>query len=171
MSIGENIKKIRKEKGLTQKELGKLINVSESQIGSYENGYRNPKIVTIRKISKALDVYMGEIIDDWDLIPDEDLKKDFEKSIELENKKFYKELDKRQITLIYELIGKIFKETGKYPINLNDANGLNIFLNKNLTEYKTLTNEELKKIEDDILTYLDFLLEKALKDKEVIKLR
>lgn len=171
MSIGENIKKIRKEKGLTQKELGKLINVSESQIGSYENGYRNPKIVTIRKISKALDVYMGEIIDDWELIPDEDLKKDFEKLIELENKKFYKELDKRQITLIYELIGKIFKETGKYPTNLNDANGLNIFLNKNLTEYKTLTNEELKKIEDDILTYLDFLLEKALKDKEVIKLR
>ena len=70
---------------------------------------------------------------------------------------------------MYELIREIFQRYGKYPVNLNDIDGLNIFLNKKLTEYKTLSNEELKAIEKDVLNYLDFLLDKALKEKEVIE--
>ena len=54
MAIGENIRKIRKEKKLTQKELGKLCGMSEAQIGQYENGLRNPKMETLKKIAKAL---------------------------------------------------------------------------------------------------------------------
>lgn len=51
MAIGENIRKIRKEKKLTQKELGKLCGMSEAQIGQYENGLRNPKMETLKKNS------------------------------------------------------------------------------------------------------------------------
>lgn len=43
MAIGENIKKIRKEKGLTQKELGKLCGMSEAQIRHYELNYKSPR--------------------------------------------------------------------------------------------------------------------------------
>ncbi len=70
MSVGENIKKIRKEKGLTQKKLGELCEpcISESTIRKYELGILNPKIETIDKIAAALDVpiltLMGhEVID------------------------------------------------------------------------------------------------------------
>ena len=35
--VGQEIKKVRYRIGLTQKELGKLIGKSESQIGAYEN--------------------------------------------------------------------------------------------------------------------------------------
>lgn len=44
--VGQEIKKVRYRMGMTQKELGKLIGKSESQIGAYENAsatrrYRN----------------------------------------------------------------------------------------------------------------------------------
>ena len=56
MSIGDNIKRIRLKKNLTQKKLGLLSGMSESQIGQYETGKRNPKKDTLDKIAKALDV-------------------------------------------------------------------------------------------------------------------
>ena len=64
MAIGENIRKIRKEKKLTQKELGKLCGMSEAQIGQYENGLRNPKMETLKKIANALDINYLDLLDD-----------------------------------------------------------------------------------------------------------
>lgn len=56
MTIGENLRKIRKEKKLTQKQLGKLCGINEVQIRQYELGKANPKIETVSRIAKALDV-------------------------------------------------------------------------------------------------------------------
>ena len=56
MTIGENIKKIRLEKGWTQEQLGKLLNISQAMVAKYENNKRNPKLETLQKISTALDV-------------------------------------------------------------------------------------------------------------------
>lgn len=55
-TIGINIKKIRQEKGLTQKKLAQACNMYESQIRKYESGKVKPKINTLGKISKALEV-------------------------------------------------------------------------------------------------------------------
>lgn len=64
MNIGENIKRIRKQKGLTQKKLSELCGINEAQIRRYELGKKNanPKIETIKKIADALNVDMDEII-------------------------------------------------------------------------------------------------------------
>lgn len=57
MTTGEKIKRIRKEKKLTQRELGiKLGGVSQQQIGQWENGQSNPKYETLKKIANALEV-------------------------------------------------------------------------------------------------------------------
>ncbi len=56
MTLGQNIRRYRIEKGLTQKELGKKLDVSQAMIGQYESGSRNPKLATIRKISEALTI-------------------------------------------------------------------------------------------------------------------
>ncbi len=64
MFIGEKIKKLRKEKGLTQKELAKRLGVTQQMIASYENGVRYPKMETIKKIADALNVDMFELIFD-----------------------------------------------------------------------------------------------------------
>ncbi len=61
MTVAENIKRIRKEKGLTQKQLGERCGMSESTLRQYEIGYRNPKLETIQKIAAALHVSPSEL--------------------------------------------------------------------------------------------------------------
>lgn len=52
--IGEMIKNIRKERNLTQEELGQLVGVQKSQISKLEKGSKNVTIATILKIFDAL---------------------------------------------------------------------------------------------------------------------
>lgn len=57
MNIGEQIRIYRKKAGLSQKELGIKLGVSQQNIAQYENGLRTPKIETIFKIAESLDVF------------------------------------------------------------------------------------------------------------------
>lgn len=57
MTVGDNIKRIRLEKGLTQKQLGEKCNIAESTIRKYELGLLNPKRQTIKKIAEGLGVF------------------------------------------------------------------------------------------------------------------
>ncbi len=50
-----NIKDARKEKGLKQIELARLINVSIQTISGYETGYAQPPIDTLIKIADVLE--------------------------------------------------------------------------------------------------------------------
>jgi len=52
--LGEMIKKTRKERNLTQSELGEMIGVQKAQISRIENNARNVTIETILKVFKAL---------------------------------------------------------------------------------------------------------------------
>lgn len=56
MTVGEKIKELRTQKGMTQKELGKKCGFADSAIRRYELGNANPKLETIQKISNALEV-------------------------------------------------------------------------------------------------------------------
>jgi len=62
MTTGQRIKKIRKEKGLTQKALGELCGIAEPTIRQYESGRLNPKIETVEKIAVALGVLPNALI-------------------------------------------------------------------------------------------------------------
>lgn len=62
MNIGENIRKLRKEKKLTLKSLGVKVGLSEQAIGQYERGDRTPNIEILTAISKALDCDLFHII-------------------------------------------------------------------------------------------------------------
>lgn len=62
MSIGEQIRKHRKGAGISQKELGNRLGISQQQIAQYENGKRIPKIETLQKIAIALGVPSYEIL-------------------------------------------------------------------------------------------------------------
>lgn len=56
MTIGENIRRIRKERGLTLRQLGDMLGTTEAYIRAYESGRRNPKPGSLERIAKALDV-------------------------------------------------------------------------------------------------------------------
>lgn len=59
---GSRIKEIRKQKGLTQKQLGEKCGMYESQIRKYENGNANPKVETLKKIASALEVSLDSLL-------------------------------------------------------------------------------------------------------------
>lgn len=59
--IGNRIKDIRKNLGLTQKELANKTGLTRESIGNYERGDRTPDINSIIKISKALNVEISDI--------------------------------------------------------------------------------------------------------------
>jgi HTH-type transcriptional regulator/antitoxin HipB len=52
--LGEAIKQARKERNLTQEELGKLVGVQKSQISKLENSLTDARFDTIIKVFKAL---------------------------------------------------------------------------------------------------------------------
>ncbi|AJW76950.1 transcriptional regulator [Marinitoga sp. 1197] len=59
-----NLKKIRNKKGLTIKELSLKTNLAESTIARIENGiFKNPGILTLKKIAKALGTTVEELFD------------------------------------------------------------------------------------------------------------
>lgn len=62
LQVGSRIKKIRKEKGYTQKNFAKEIGVTYSTYSNYENNNRVPNAETLHKIADALGVTVGELL-------------------------------------------------------------------------------------------------------------
>lgn len=56
MLLGKRIKSLRKEKGLTQEELGKLINVTKVSICCYEKETRVPTLETLLALAEVFNV-------------------------------------------------------------------------------------------------------------------
>jgi DNA-binding XRE family transcriptional regulator len=52
--LGEMIKSVRKEKHLTQEQLGKLVGVNKSQISKLERNTKNVTLETILRVFRAL---------------------------------------------------------------------------------------------------------------------
>jgi transcriptional regulator with XRE-family HTH domain len=57
-----NFKIARQRKGLRQKELGDLINLSSNTISNYEAGIRDPDIKTLIKIAQVLEVTIDYLV-------------------------------------------------------------------------------------------------------------
>ena len=53
--IGTILRNIRKLKGLTQKQIGKKLNLAENTISNYETEYSNPTFNVINKIATICD--------------------------------------------------------------------------------------------------------------------
>jgi len=70
MNIGESMKKLRIDKGMTQQQQqhSELVNISRISIGNYERGDRIPPVDIALKISMALGVPIGDIIDTGNVI-------------------------------------------------------------------------------------------------------
>lgn len=54
--VGRNVKRIRQEKGLTQEQFSLVSGFSQQYISGLETGHRNPTVVTVYELAKALGV-------------------------------------------------------------------------------------------------------------------
>lgn len=97
--IGENIKKLRKEKGITLSNLAKQSGVSKSYLSSLERGLKtNPSIQIVESVAGVLSIDINELLDrdinplkinkEWNEFVEEAIKVGIEKEM-LEN---YREL-------------------------------------------------------------------------------
>lgn len=62
MTIGDRIRKARKARGLTQKQLGEASGTSEITIRQYETGKRQPRIKQLRAVASALGVNITDLV-------------------------------------------------------------------------------------------------------------
>jgi transcriptional regulator with XRE-family HTH domain len=63
-SLGERLRRLRRERSLTQEELAHLCGVSQEMIAKTEQGRRHPRVTVLAKLAQALDVPLSELIDD-----------------------------------------------------------------------------------------------------------
>jgi transcriptional regulator with XRE-family HTH domain len=60
--LGKNIAKKRKEGGMSQSDLAYKIGMEVPNLSVIENGKSNPQVLTLLKISAALNVHLREIL-------------------------------------------------------------------------------------------------------------
>ena len=60
--LGENIKRIRTEKGMSQGDLCRALELDRAYMSNVESGKKNPTLLTITNIAKALGVSVDELL-------------------------------------------------------------------------------------------------------------
>ena len=60
--LGQNLKKIRTEKKMSQGDIARTLGVDRGYISNIENGKKNPTLATIDKLAKALGVSADELL-------------------------------------------------------------------------------------------------------------
>lgn len=118
MEFKDNLKLIRKNKKITQKELANLLGKNQVTIARYETGDIIPPLSVIEQIAKVLDITTDELLTTktklWNF-SHEDLtsKIDFEKIEQIEN-----ELSKKLLKISNEELAELFYL--KYGLKLTE---------------------------------------------------
>ena len=60
--LGDNLKRIRTEKGISQGEIARILETDKGFVSNIENGKTNPTLATISRLAKALGVSTDELL-------------------------------------------------------------------------------------------------------------
>nr|DAS09683.1 MAG TPA: helix-turn-helix domain protein [Caudoviricetes sp.] len=63
MNLGENIKKARKESGMTQQELAKRLHVYQKDISRWENNELTPSAIALAGICRELNASADKVLE------------------------------------------------------------------------------------------------------------
>ena len=61
--IGDRIRKLRQERGLSQEKFANLCELDRTYIASIEQGNRNVSIVNLKKIARAFELTLSELFE------------------------------------------------------------------------------------------------------------
>lgn len=158
IKVGSNIKMIRKDKKMSQKDMAKILNIPCSTYSNYENNNREPSAELLKKIAEILDVNINDLL-----------------SLNAKDKKSTNSdryLSDNGSTI--EIIEKLIKlcefniRFNEFPNN-NDGiqeslklaienNAIPLTYISNGSGTLNLTNEEFMKLTDKVLRYVKFEL-------------
>ena len=68
IKFGVRVRKIRKEKGLSQEELAYKANLHRTYVGMIERAEKNITLINIEKIANALEIRINDLFNDTDRI-------------------------------------------------------------------------------------------------------
>ncbi len=60
--LGQNLKRIRTQKGISQGDISRKLDMDRGYISRLENGMKNPTLSTIQKIADFLEVSVNDLI-------------------------------------------------------------------------------------------------------------
>lgn len=95
MLLGERIRTLRKQKGLTQQQLANMINVTKVSISCYESGSRTPNLETFVDLAEALETTPNYLLGSDKLLASED-DEDYKIYVSKEELDILKELNKHK---------------------------------------------------------------------------
>jgi transcriptional regulator with XRE-family HTH domain len=62
-TLGINLREARKKLGLTQEEVARRSGVHSTEVSRIEGGKRDPKVSTLERLAKAVEVNPGRLLD------------------------------------------------------------------------------------------------------------
>jgi transcriptional regulator with XRE-family HTH domain len=101
MNVGDNIKKLRKEKGLQQKQMALELGIDQSNYNKIENGKREPSLDLLNKLAGLFGVSVDDILN-----PDKELPKEVtvEDKTTTEQVRLIQQLDDEDKHVIFRMI-------------------------------------------------------------------
>ena len=101
MSTGQNIKKIRKEKGMTQQQIAELIHMHRSNYSKIESGQREISVDALNKIAKYFGMTIDQIVNFDGAVPQEITVED--KTL-MEQVKLIQELEPEEKNMVFKMV-------------------------------------------------------------------
>ena len=101
MDIAANIKRLREQQGLIQKQVAAELGIGYSNYNKMENGIREPSVAELQKLAKLFHITVDELINPQDVTPQDVVLED--KSV-TEKVHLINELDDEDKHLIYRMI-------------------------------------------------------------------
>lgn len=152
MTIGENIRKIRKSKGLTMKDIANKLEMTEQAISQYERNIRTPNTKLIIRIANILSVSPQQIDPELPIWEEFDAKYDIEKLLKEmkeieESNKMKKEvledgnLNDNKIKWILEDQENLLKKCDKIIKGIEDFTSIMVLFN---SKEKDIISELIK---------------------------
>ncbi|WP_101451183.1 helix-turn-helix domain-containing protein [Aquimarina sp. MAR_2010_214] len=99
MKIGSKIKELRENKNISQRELADSISMNQSQYSKIERDIVDPRISTIEKISKALNINLSDLFFSYQATNNDDNLK--------ENIRLLEKLSNEEKKSIFDLVKKL----------------------------------------------------------------
>jgi transcriptional regulator with XRE-family HTH domain len=122
MNIGEQIKKIRTAKNLSQKEVALALEMDQAQFSRIENGKTDPAFSTIEKIAKALGVELTELVNANDIFAEVN---SYDKSV-IEKMALVDQLEEKEKTAFFSILDALVSKKRLKDSLSNALNALNL---------------------------------------------
>mgnify|MGYP002347303846 FL=1 len=101
MGLGQNIKKIREDKNLTQQQIAELIHMHRSNYSKIETGQREISVDALNKIAKYFGMTIDQIVNFDGAIPQ---KITVEDKTLMEQVKMIQELEPEEKNMVFKMV-------------------------------------------------------------------